>query len=56
MPSDQLVSEEIMDNEHTVYTETTVNDKPATLWTSSNFDGLTTYYLFGSKMVLRVRW
>ena len=35
-----------MDNEHTVYTETTVNDKPATLGTRSNFDGSTTYYLF----------
>ena len=41
-----VASEEIMDNEHTVYTETTVNDKPATLGTSSNFDGSTTYYLF----------
>lgn len=39
-------SQEIMDNEHTVYTETTVNDNPATLGTSSNFDGSTSYYLF----------
>lgn len=41
-----VASQEIMDNEHTVYTETTVNDNPATLGTSSNFDGSTSYYLF----------
>lgn len=39
-------AEEIMDNEHTVYTETTVNGTPATLGTSTNFDGTTSYTLF----------
>jgi len=39
-------SEEIMDNEHTVYEKTKVKENPATLGKSRNFDGTKSYYLF----------
>lgn len=45
-PSGQL---ETFDNEHTVYTTVKVGETEATLGTSSNFDGSTSYYLFWDK-------